>query len=237
MTLALGLGLVWALWSGHAEPLMIGFGVVSCALVLWLSWRLDVIDPKTGPYRIGWRFAVYVAWLLWEMAGWSAHVGRVVLTPRLAIRPRLLWVPASELRQLDHAHAGHAFAGCQRRDDRGARAHRAQRGRPGTGRDGPAGGGAGAARRGGAVMFAAAAIAVLITMALALLRALRGPTVYDRILALNMFGTKTVLLIAVAGFLTGRPEWLDLALLYALIGFVLRNTKYRGLGADEGGTP
>lgn len=91
-------------------------------------------------------------------------------------------------------------------------------------------------------MFAAAAIAVLITMALALLRALRGPTVYDRILALNMFGTKTVLLIAVAGFLTGRPEWLDLALLYALIGFVgllavLRYSKYGGLGGDEGEAP
>ena len=87
-------------------------------------------------------------------------------------------------------------------------------------------------------MFAAAAVAVLVTMALALLRALRGPTVFDRILALNMFGTKTVLLIAVAGFLTGRPEWLDLALLYTLIGFVgllavLRFSKYASLGDDE----
>ena len=103
VTLALGLGLVWALWSGHAEPLMIGFGVVSCALVLWLSWRLDVIDPKTGPYRIGWRFAAYVPWLLWEIARSSAHVARVVLTPRLPIRPRLLWVPASQKTEIGQA--------------------------------------------------------------------------------------------------------------------------------------
>lgn len=87
-------------------------------------------------------------------------------------------------------------------------------------------------------MFAAAALGVLLTMCLALARALRGPTVYDRILALNMFGTKTVLLIAVAGFLTGRPDWLDLALLYALISFVgllavLRFSKYGDLGDDE----
>ena len=46
-----------------------------------------------------------------------------------------------------------------------------------------------------------------------------GPTVFDRILAVNMFGTKTVLLIAVAGFFTGRPEWLDLAIVYALMNF------------------
>ncbi len=69
-------------------------------------------------------------------------------------------------------------------------------------------------------MFAAAALAILTTMALAMVRALRGPTVYDRILALNMFGTKTVLLIAVLGFLTDRPDFLDLALVYALINFV-----------------
>jgi multicomponent Na+:H+ antiporter subunit F len=69
-------------------------------------------------------------------------------------------------------------------------------------------------------MFAAATLAVLVTMGLALIRAFRGPTVYDRILAVNMFGTKTVLFIAVFGFLTGRPDFLDIALVYALINFI-----------------
>ncbi len=69
-------------------------------------------------------------------------------------------------------------------------------------------------------MFVAAAVAVLIAMALAMIRALLGPTVYDRVLAVNMFGTKTVLMIALLGFLSGRPDFLDLALLYALINFV-----------------
>lgn len=69
-------------------------------------------------------------------------------------------------------------------------------------------------------MFAGAMVAVLVTMGLALVRAARGPTVFDRILALNMFGTKTVLLIAVMGFLTGRPDFLDLALVYALMNFI-----------------
>jgi multicomponent Na+:H+ antiporter subunit F len=57
-------------------------------------------------------------------------------------------------------------------------------------------------------------------MTMAIVRAIRGPTVYDRVLAGNMFGTATVLLIAVLGFLTGRPDFLDLALLYALLSFI-----------------
>ena len=70
------------------------------------------------------------------------------------------------------------------------------------------------------MIFAVATIAVIVAMALALARAFLGPTVYDRVLAVNAIGTKTVLLIAVLGFLAGRPEFLDIALLYALINFI-----------------
>ena len=69
-------------------------------------------------------------------------------------------------------------------------------------------------------MFTVATIGILLSMGLALMRAVLGPTVYDRVLAVNTFGTKTVLLIAVLGFLSGRPEFLDLALVYALINFI-----------------
>lgn len=69
-------------------------------------------------------------------------------------------------------------------------------------------------------MFGVATTGILVAMAMALARALLGPTVYDRVLAVNTFGTKTVLLIAVLGFLEGRPEFLDLALVYALINFI-----------------
>ncbi|MDX1393007.1 MAG: monovalent cation/H+ antiporter complex subunit F [Gemmatimonadota bacterium] len=78
-------------------------------------------------------------------------------------------------------------------------------------------------------------------MGLALVRAGRGPTVFDRILALNMFGTKTVLLISVIGFLTGRPDFLDLALVYALMNFigviaVLKFSWYGHFGDSEEGS-
>lgn len=69
-------------------------------------------------------------------------------------------------------------------------------------------------------MFTAAAVAILITMVLAVTRAILGPTVYDRIVAVNMFGTKTVLIIAVIAFLNGRYDLLDIALVYALINFI-----------------
>lgn len=69
-------------------------------------------------------------------------------------------------------------------------------------------------------MFAAAAIAMLATMALAMVRALAGPTVFDRIAALNMVGTKVTLLIVAAGFLIDRTDFLDIALSYALINFI-----------------
>lgn len=69
-------------------------------------------------------------------------------------------------------------------------------------------------------MFYVASAAILVTMILALARALLGPSVYDRVLAVNLFGTKTVLLLSVIAFLYGRPDFLDLALAYALINFV-----------------
>ena len=69
-------------------------------------------------------------------------------------------------------------------------------------------------------MFAAAAGALLVTLALALARALLGPTVFDRVLAMNTIGTTAVLLLAVIGFLTARPEFLDLAIVYGLLNVV-----------------
>lgn len=69
-------------------------------------------------------------------------------------------------------------------------------------------------------MYVIAAITILIVMGIALIRAFKGPTLYDRILAVNTFGTKTVLLIAIIDFLAGRPDFLDIAIVYSLINFI-----------------
>ena len=84
-------------------------------------------------------------------------------------------------------------------------------------------------------MCVAATIAGIVGMVLVLIRLYGGPTLYDRVLAVNLFGTHTVLLIAVVGFLAGRPDFLDIALLYALINFVgtiavLKFFRYRAIG-------
>ncbi len=84
------------------------------------------------------------------------------------------------------------------------------------------------------MMLGMALVAITITMMLALTRALLGPSVFDRVLAANMFGTKTVLLIAVLNFVSDGPDFLDLAVIYALINFIgvvallkfVRQTKF-----------
>lgn len=70
------------------------------------------------------------------------------------------------------------------------------------------------------VYLTVTAVAILVVIGLALTRAILGPSVYDRALAVNMFGTKTVLLISVIDFIGGRQEFLDIALAYALINFI-----------------
>ncbi len=84
-------------------------------------------------------------------------------------------------------------------------------------------------------MFGAVAAAILVTMLLAIIRLALGPVLYDRVLAANTFGTATVLLIAVLGYLNNRPDFLDIALLYALVNFVgtlaiLKFSRYGRLG-------
>ena len=84
-------------------------------------------------------------------------------------------------------------------------------------------------------MFVAGAVALLIALALALARAILGPTVFDRLQAANTVGTLAMLMLAVLGFLTGRPEFLDLALVYGLLNVVgtiavLKFFRYGDLG-------
>jgi multicomponent Na+:H+ antiporter subunit F len=69
-------------------------------------------------------------------------------------------------------------------------------------------------------MFAAAAAAILVSLTLAIVRAIKGPTVFDRVLAGNTVGSLSIMLLAVFGFLTGRPEFLDVGLTYGLLNLI-----------------
>lgn len=90
------------------------------------------------------------------------------------------------------------------------------------------------------MMFAAAIIGVLVALGLAVARAVRGPTAFDRLLAANTIGTFAIMLLALFGFLTDRPEFLDLGLTYALLNMigtlaVLKFFRYGWLGHDHRG--
>jgi multicomponent Na+:H+ antiporter subunit F len=92
------------------------------------------------------------------------------------------------------------------------------------------------------MMFAVAAFAVLVSLGLAVIRALAGPTVFDRMVAANTIGNGAILLLAVFGFLTERPEFLDIGILYALLNIigtiaVLKYFRYGDLGHRGGEEP
>jgi multicomponent Na+:H+ antiporter subunit F len=88
-------------------------------------------------------------------------------------------------------------------------------------------------------MFVAAVVAILVALLLAVVRALRGPTIFDRVLAGNAVGTLAILLLSAVGFLTGRPEWLDIALTYGLLNLIgtlaiLKFFRHGDLAHDAG---
>lgn len=85
------------------------------------------------------------------------------------------------------------------------------------------------------MIFGVVAIALLAALGLAIARAIGGPTVFDRALAGNSIGTLAMMMLAVYGFLTERPEFLDLAILYGLLNVigtvaVLKFFRYGDLG-------
>ena len=86
----------WFLWSGHTEPLLLAFGVISVGIVTLLAFRMNVIDEESEPYELGLRPLLYVPWLLWEIAKANLHVARVILTPSLPVHPRLLRIRATQ---------------------------------------------------------------------------------------------------------------------------------------------
>ncbi len=87
-------------------------------------------------------------------------------------------------------------------------------------------------------MFVVATVAILAALALTVARAIGGPTVFDRVLAGNTVGSLAILLLSAVGFLTGRPEWLDIGLTYALLNListlaVLKFFRHGDLAYDE----
>ena len=102
VSLSVTLFVLWLLLSGHYEPLIIALGAVSCVMVAWIAYRMDVADHEGHPIHLTWRALVYWPWLAWEIVKANIDVARLILAPRLAISPKVIKVKASQSDELGH---------------------------------------------------------------------------------------------------------------------------------------
>jgi len=104
---ALGLGAVlygfWLVLSGHYTPLLLGLGLVSVALVVYLAARMDVVDEEGIPLQLGGRFWIYVPWLMKEIFLSNVRVAKIILSPSLPISPVLVRYHSSQKTDLGKA--------------------------------------------------------------------------------------------------------------------------------------
>ena len=96
LAFAFSLAVLWFLLSGHLEPLIIGFGVLSIAFVVWLARRMNVIDGESYPFGHLWRLTGYWFWLLKEIVKSNIDVAKRALGPASSVKPLVFDVPASQ---------------------------------------------------------------------------------------------------------------------------------------------
>jgi multicomponent Na+:H+ antiporter subunit E len=103
-TLSLGFALfvLWLALSGLLDPFLLALGVASCVLVAAIAWRMDVVDHEGHPIRLSWRAVFYWPWLLKEILKSNLDVARVILRPRMPIRPHVVGVRATQASELGH---------------------------------------------------------------------------------------------------------------------------------------
>jgi multicomponent Na+:H+ antiporter subunit E len=87
----------WLGWSGHltfSHPLLAVFGLVSVLLVLWLCWRMDLVDDEAVPLHLTARTLPYIPWLAWQVVVSSLDVLRRCIT--LDVSPTVLTIEGSQ---------------------------------------------------------------------------------------------------------------------------------------------
>ena len=88
--------LVWLLLSGHYDPTLVTYGVLSCLGVVALMAHLQILDEEALPTHLGFRAFIYLPWLFKEIILSNLAVAKVILSPKLPIHPRILRVAASQ---------------------------------------------------------------------------------------------------------------------------------------------
>jgi multicomponent Na+:H+ antiporter subunit E len=103
LVLTLFMGVFWYILSGHTEPLIIGFAVVSIAIVLVVASRMRVVDREGFPYQIVFRAISYSVWLGVQILLSSVAVAKLIVSPKLSISPRMIEVPCGQASDLGRA--------------------------------------------------------------------------------------------------------------------------------------
>ena len=98
--LSIALAALWLLLSGHFEPLILGLGAVSIAIVVWLATRMRIIDTESYPFRLVPRLSTYWFWLLVEIVKANIDVARRALGPKSKVQPIVFDVPADQVTDL-----------------------------------------------------------------------------------------------------------------------------------------
>ncbi len=100
--LAMALGVVWLIWSGHFDkPFIILLGLGSCGFCLWLSNKLQIVDEEGAPVQLGFRpFLVYAPWLALEIIKSNWAVTKIILSPKLPLQRNMVTVTAHSRSQL-----------------------------------------------------------------------------------------------------------------------------------------
>ncbi len=81
---------LWLLLSGYFEPLLLSLGLFSVVLVLFIAWRMDVVDQEGIPVHLTFRALTYLPWLLWQVIVSNVAVMKIIVDPRLPIGPTLV---------------------------------------------------------------------------------------------------------------------------------------------------
>ena len=97
ISLGAALSILWLLLSGYFEPLLLGLGLVSVVVTVWLAHRMDVADPEGHPVHLApHALLIYWPWLLWQIIKSNWDVAKLILNPKMPIRPHIFTTAATQ---------------------------------------------------------------------------------------------------------------------------------------------
>ncbi len=109
LVLTLLLAAAWLLWSGMFKPLLVGLGVFSCVLTVFIIRRMGYFDRQVYAFRYDLRLVGFWLWLLGEIARSSLEVARVVLSRKLRLSAEVIELDVRSLDQVDQVLLGNSI--------------------------------------------------------------------------------------------------------------------------------